>query len=942
MKLWTKETDKDYDEWQKESSRKQAKEVIPRDRASKKARTPVRKHEAERDGDGPVEPPVISAFVENAQSESEPADRAAYVPRVRESETLNDRLAMEEAHASVVNTVPAFPAHEFGTWVEFQKVYMQYQKDNNLHFRVRSSVFSKLHNELHANSDDQIPEHDFLRRERVCRCTHGLFQKSRSKGIRHRNVRYTGCKARFTPKVAHMEDGTIKIILTNETRNLIRSILGKDSAEERLKNLLHGLVQQEGSDVLLIQDQMGVTCGIVMQTKVPKMFFERWGQTLAMDFTHGTNNLGFHLGATTEAGYERSYNDLKAYCSQHKRSAIQSYFYKNWHSCRDMWANYARGTYFTAGNTTTSRIESNWNQLKMLLDHKTRIDKTIAGLLKHQVTITQQIVSSLRQHATTSRVPWTVPAFLRRVAGHLSNHTFEKVKKEWERYVILMGDATCEQAGVVSQWKVCCSVGTYECNDLQWTCSCLFNRNNQLPCRHLMHLARKGHGFEALPASSISERWCMHTAVRAAEELATAAASLVSITQMSKLRSPDLRLPEDTHGGATHIAGPARTREKQVVYVRLRRNERANLIVLTSAEKYSYAKTMLEPLLDHLSALSSANFYRELRAWKETIECGLRKGKYSGSGESAAADTTAESVGTDEYDSDATTSMDPADAIETMVMMNVMEDEEHSATIDSWSDDLSALSPAFDLATLSHMSLPEFAISDTTIDMENNTTMAPSPLQEEDPLRDAGVSEAETEILDCPGSDEAAEDPPKNVPTIEERQVDVMKMPKPPRRTNTITTLTQKRIPSCVRYATVQYPSDLTVDLEQLVRWARATPNLKTVIDMLEMYPVILDEPFLRGRPLSCDWKTIRPTDYSYNFVIPSDLVSSMQAVVNTTRDEEEADSINVEQKEQGFTRDLIVELEPQLKTFSSKFVNTMTNFYDTKARCKAWQEDMK
>ncbi|ETL81126.1 hypothetical protein F441_17141 [Phytophthora nicotianae CJ01A1] len=23
--------------------------------------------------------------------------------------------------------------------------------------------------------------------------------------------------------------------------------------------------------------------------------FERWGETLAMDFTHGANNLGYHL-----------------------------------------------------------------------------------------------------------------------------------------------------------------------------------------------------------------------------------------------------------------------------------------------------------------------------------------------------------------------------------------------------------------------------------------------------------------------------------------------------------------------------------------------------------------------------------------------------------------------------------------------------------------------
>ncbi|KAG6959425.1 hypothetical protein JG687_00008787, partial [Phytophthora cactorum] len=31
------------------------------------------------------------------------------------------------------------------------------------------------------------------------------------------------------------------------------------------------------------------------KTKMHKLLFERWGETLAMDFTHGTNHLGYHL-----------------------------------------------------------------------------------------------------------------------------------------------------------------------------------------------------------------------------------------------------------------------------------------------------------------------------------------------------------------------------------------------------------------------------------------------------------------------------------------------------------------------------------------------------------------------------------------------------------------------------------------------------------------------
>lgn len=42
---------------------------------------------------------------------------------------------------------------------------------------------------------------------------------------------------------------------------------------------------------------MKVTWGIVMQTKVQKFMFERWGETFAMEITHVTNNLGYHLGS---------------------------------------------------------------------------------------------------------------------------------------------------------------------------------------------------------------------------------------------------------------------------------------------------------------------------------------------------------------------------------------------------------------------------------------------------------------------------------------------------------------------------------------------------------------------------------------------------------------------------------------------------------------------
>ncbi|ETI34096.1 hypothetical protein L914_21482 [Phytophthora nicotianae] len=61
-----------------------------------------------------------------------------------------------------------------------------------------------------------------------------------------------------------------------------------------------------------------------------KLMFERWGETLAMDFTHGTNSLGYHLGSllvTTATG--RGFLVLDFICRDQQAvaiSAILTYF----------------------------------------------------------------------------------------------------------------------------------------------------------------------------------------------------------------------------------------------------------------------------------------------------------------------------------------------------------------------------------------------------------------------------------------------------------------------------------------------------------------------------------------------------------------------------------------------------------------------------------------
>ncbi|KAG3082888.1 hypothetical protein PC121_g5914 [Phytophthora cactorum] len=97
------------------------------------------------------------------------------------------------------------------------------------------------------------------------------------------------------------------------------------------------------------------------------------------------------LYSSTAARFEDVYSDFAEFCSSSNRTDVKKYFDKNWKTCLPMWSNFERSKCFSAGNTTTNRIESNWMQLKMVLGKRTSIDKTVDALLQHQSHVIDQI-----------------------------------------------------------------------------------------------------------------------------------------------------------------------------------------------------------------------------------------------------------------------------------------------------------------------------------------------------------------------------------------------------------------------------------------------------------------------------------------------------------------------------------------------------------------------
>ncbi|KAK1929226.1 Zinc finger SWIM domain-containing protein 3 [Phytophthora citrophthora] len=496
-------------------------------------------------------------------SGEKPLTTSEYSKKKRTSKHLEELDSINPGGDGIVNMVPALGSYKsYETWEEFEEVYSKYKKKNKLKFRVWSSEKTALYNRRVRVLPENLPVHTRsipgIQIQSPPQPQDSLLQvqsevNGRSQPNHTRSHPTTGTEAPsyLTTKTLPLDDEDREDVKTladarvsythitnflndrlgckvtpQPTRNLLRSIAGQDSGEDHMKNMLHALRQLDGSDVLVIQDQFDVTCGVVMQTKVQKMMFERWGDTLAMDFTHGTNNLGYHLGSLvvttctgrgfpavdficlneqattistileyfkeknplwenvvsvvidkdftewkvleecfpkakillcqfhaisnwkkvikrsiygikiaqgeellclmikllyspTHDAYDSHYRNLKDFCHRNKKQGFFADFDKNWNSCNEMWSNFARGKYFTAGNTTTNRIESNWNQLKMLLGLKTRIDQTIAGLLQHLMTIIQQIVLEIGQLHSSSRRPQTVVAWCLRFYGKL-------------------------------------------------------------------------------------------------------------------------------------------------------------------------------------------------------------------------------------------------------------------------------------------------------------------------------------------------------------------------------------------------------------------------------------------------------------------------------------------------------------------------------------------
>jgi hypothetical protein len=109
------------------------------------------------------------------------------------------------------------------------------------------------------------------------------------------------------------------------------------------------------------------------------------------------------------------------------------------------------------------------------------------------------------------------------------------------------------------------------------------------------------------------------------------------------------------------------------------------MVVLSSEEKYCYAKAAFEPVIEHLAGLPSPAFYTALRSWKQIVLRGMKEVEASSSDATSVPDESSGSDASDsladDMESDMTSDLAPADFIDSINMIRELEKTQHVLSI---------------------------------------------------------------------------------------------------------------------------------------------------------------------------------------------------------------------------------------------------------------------
>lgn len=315
---------------------------------------------------------------------------------------------------------------------------------------------------------------------------------------------------------------------------------------------------------------------------------------------------------------------------------------------------------------------------------------------------------------------------------------------------------------------------------------------------------------------------------------------------------------------------------KEVTVVRLRREQREKVAILSSREKYNYAVSCFQPVITYLQNIGSAKFYPALSFWEKLVRQGLN------------ADTQHQNeLGCETDDSSDTLSI--IDPVDLAAMINDVASWQAPNNSDSSGDpDPEILMQkvfGIDFYTGSSFSRP---MEGTNCDVTECVTISHGEEDRTTSIRDENNRSSDAHAdnaTEQPGGQVAS---PPPVVAINDRfregGLDEMNLPAPIVRGKP----KQEKVLYWASKASLKRRTDpaatvvaATTDVIELVQWAKHTMPLEKVGDILDRFPVNMTErAFLRRTPLVDISTKASAQQCSHAFVIPEVLVKSLSATL--------------------------------------------------------------
>jgi hypothetical protein len=180
----------------------------------------------------------------------------------------------------------------------------------------------------------------------------------------------------------------------------------------------------------------------------------------------------------------------------------------------DMWSQAGRGFIFTAGNTTSNRLEAFWNQFKALLGSRRRLDYCLEAIFHHGTAILRREKEILQDYVFATPTLHDVNKKLHPMLMDLSLYASDHVKAQWTRMKALSSryDATRSfphgrEAHIVYTVR---SLGVvvvdFTVDATTWTCSCRSFCGIHLPCRHMFYVMDAIEAMASYPLAAVPKR----------------------------------------------------------------------------------------------------------------------------------------------------------------------------------------------------------------------------------------------------------------------------------------------------------------------------------------------------------------------------------------------------------------------------------------------------